>query len=69
MMDSEQWRRLIPREISEKYEFYNFNGALEILTQTHVEEFSEIVRALEEFSIKTDDIVKRVETNPRSPKI
>ena len=45
-MSKENWRMLIPDEIAEKYEFYNFNGALEILTQTHINEFSEIVRAL-----------------------
>lgn len=67
-MNKEQWKNLIPKEISEKYEFYNFNGALEILTQTHVEEFSEIVHALEEFSIKTEDIVKKGGNESQIPK-
>lgn len=67
-MEQERWRTLIPQSLAEKYEFYNFNGALEILTQAHVEEFSEIVGALEEFSIKTEDIVKKGGNESQVPK-
>ena len=31
---------LIPGSIADKYEFYNFNSALEILTQSYPEEFA-----------------------------
>lgn len=67
-MERERWRTLIPQTLAEKYEFYNFNGALEILTQAHVEEFSEIVGALEAFSIKTEDIVKKGGNESQVPK-
>ena len=59
---------LIPGEIAEKYEFYNFNGALEILTQTHINEFSEIVRALNDFSVETDDILRKGGNESQVPK-
>lgn len=59
---------LIPDEIAEKYEFYNFNGALEILTQTHINEFSEIVRALNDFSVETDDIMRKGGNESQVPK-
>lgn len=68
MSTEEMWRALIPDVIAEKYEFYNFNGALEILTQTHVEEFSEIVRALSNFSVETDDILKKGGNESQVPK-
>ena len=40
------WKRLIPDSIFDKYTFYNFNSALEILTQSYPKEFGEIVRTL-----------------------
>lgn len=67
-MSKENWRMLIPDEIAEKYEFYNFNGALEILTQTHINEFSEIVRALNDFSVETDDIMRKGGNESQVPK-
>lgn len=67
-MSKESWRMLIPNEIAEKYEFYNFNGALEILTQTHINEFSEIVRALNDFSVETDDIMRKGGNESQVPK-
>ena len=67
-MSKKSWRMLIPDEIAEKYEFYNFNGALEILTQTHINEFSEIVRALNDFSVETDDIMRKGGNESQVPK-
>lgn len=67
-MSKENWRMLIPDEIAEKYEFYNFNGALEILTQTHINEFSEIVRALNDFFVETDDIMRKGGNESQVPK-
>lgn len=55
----EHWASLIPNSIANKYEFYNFNSALEILTQSHPIEFSEIVQALNTFEIKVDDILEK----------
>lgn len=33
----EHWKELLPKSIVEKYELYNFNSAVEILTQSHSE--------------------------------
>lgn len=55
----ERWEELIPESIANKYEFFNFNSALEILTQSHPEAFAEIVRTLEQFDIRTADITAK----------
>lgn len=52
----ERWEELIPESIANKYEFFNFNSALEILTQSYPEAFAEIVRTLEQFEIEIADI-------------
>lgn len=53
----EHWKELLPKPIVEKYELYNFNSAVEILTQSHSEEFFDIIQALERFQITTEDII------------
>lgn len=53
----EHWKELLPKSIVEKYELYNFNSAVEILTQSHSEEFFDIIQALEHFQITTEDII------------
>lgn len=53
----EHWKELLPKSIVEKYELYNFNSAVEILTQSHSEEFYDIIQALEHFQITTEDII------------
>lgn len=53
----EHWKELLPKSIVEKYELYNFNCAVEILTQSHSEEFFDIIQALERFQITTEDII------------
>lgn len=64
----EQWRALIPDSISGKYEFYNFNSALEILTQSYPKEFGEIVWTLENFEICLDDILEKGGNESKIPK-
>lgn len=64
----EQWKRLIPDSIANKYEFYNFNSALEILTQSYPDEFIEIVHTLEQFEIKVEDILEKGGNESRIPK-
>ena len=64
----DQWRNRIPDNIACKYEFYNFNSALEILTQSYPEEFGEIVRTLESFEIKLDDILEKGGNESNIPK-
>lgn len=53
----EHWKESLPKSIVEKYELYNFNSAVEILTQSHSEEFFDIIQALERFQITTEDII------------
>lgn len=55
----ERWEELIPESIANKYEFFNFNSALEILTQSHPEAFAEIVKTLEKFEIQIADITAK----------
>lgn len=64
----EQWEALIPDSIAQKYEFYNFNSALEILTQSHSSEFAEIVNTLERFEIRVEDILERGGNESKIPK-
>ncbi|GHT96833.1 hypothetical protein FACS1894122_15490 [Alphaproteobacteria bacterium] len=53
----EDWKSLIPEAVSKKYEVYNFNHALEILSQAYKQEFNEIIDALENFSLLKVDIM------------
>lgn len=64
----EQWKKLLPQGIVSKYEFFNFNSALEILTQSYPNEFAEIVQTLECFEIKVDDILEKGGNESRIPK-
>lgn len=64
----EQWKSLIPGTIADKYEFYNFNSALEILTQSYPDEFGEIVQTLEQFEIRIDDILEKGGNESNIPK-
>lgn len=64
----EQWRTLIPGSIAGKYEFFNYNNALEILTQSYPDEFAEIIQTLECFEISVDDIVEKGGNESNIPK-
>lgn len=64
----EPWRKLIPHSIENKYEFHNFNSALEILTQSYPKEFAEIVQTLERFEIKSEDILEKGGNESNIPK-
>jgi hypothetical protein len=64
----EAWRTLIPESIAEKYEFYNFNSAVEILSQTHKNLFLELVNTLEQFQIEISDILERGGNESKVPK-
>ncbi len=64
----EKWKNLIPAEIKDKYEFYNFNSAAEILSQTHSDEFAEIVDALNRFTVELEDITAKGGNESKIPK-
>lgn len=48
--------KYIPNDLLEKYEFHNYNHALEILTQAFPDDWNELLTCLRAFSISTDDI-------------
>jgi len=52
------WKRFLPESLLKKYEFYNYNHAVEILTQAYPGEFQEIIDMLEGFYIDLDDILQ-----------
>ena len=43
-------------DLLEKFEFHNYNHALEIITQAFPEEWNEIVDCLRQLSITTNDL-------------
>ena len=53
----ERWRTLIPGGVYPKYEWHNFNNALEILFQANNPEYLELMEALDDFSISIEDIL------------
>jgi len=53
----ESWENLIAsRAVAKKYEFHNFNNALEIIAQAYPQEYMELMTALENFNITIADI-------------
>lgn len=51
------WKALVPKSILERYEIYNINHAIEILSHAHTSEYNEIINALEFFTLSVSDIV------------
>ena len=51
------WKGKVPESLLSKYEIYNFNHAVEILSQAYPVEYAEIIDALETFSLSVSDIV------------
>lgn len=49
-------RRKLPRNILAKFEAYSYRNAAVILSETHHEEFAEILQALEAFTLTTTQI-------------
>ena len=47
-------------ELLEKYEFYNYNHALEILTEAFPEEWSNIVKCLRQYRTEKSAKYRRV---------
>ena len=46
----------IPEDLLEKYEFHNYNHALEIITQAFPEEWNELVTCLRKLNISVSDL-------------
>lgn len=47
----------IPSNVLEKFEFYNYNHALEILTQAFSNEWNEVIDCLDKFDISVSDLI------------
>lgn len=47
-----------PQEFSEKFEFFSYNHAYEIITQAFPEEYGDLIKALRKFEITFADITK-----------
>jgi hypothetical protein len=52
------WKDKVPISLQTKYEIYNFNHAVEVLSEAYPVEYAEVIGALEEFSLSKSDIVK-----------
>ena len=62
------WKDHISTTVAERYDLYNFNSAVEILSQTYPKKFAEIMEALDEFSIRIDDILAKGGNESQIPK-
>ena len=51
------WRDKVPQTLLSKYEIYNFNHAIEVLSEAYPIEYAEIIEALESFTLSISDIV------------
>jgi hypothetical protein len=62
------WMNLIPNDIADKYEFHNFNNAVEILYQAYPTIFHEIIFALSSFYITHSDFLQSGGNESEIPK-
>ena len=53
----ETWMNHINQSLRDKYDFYNFNHAVEIMVQAYANELGEIMSTLEDFSLSKDDLI------------
>ncbi len=51
------WRNQVPAALLSKYEIHNVNHAIEVLSQAYSPEYTEIIGALEAFTLSVSDIV------------
>lgn len=58
----------IDADLLDKFEFHNYNHAIEIITQAFPEEWREVVECLRKLDITTDDLREAAETRLRFPR-
>ena len=58
----------IPEDLLEKFEFHNYNHALEIITQAFPDEWSEVVDCLRKLSITVEDLQEAGGNETKIPK-
>ncbi len=63
------WKKYVPEDIQDLYEFYNFNHAAEILSTSYTEEYMEILEALRHFRMTETDVTKSGGNESEIPKI
>jgi len=51
------WKSLVPEKLLSKYEIYNFNHAVEVLSQAYADEYAELTGALESFALSVSDVI------------
>jgi len=62
------WKDCLPESLETKYEVYNFNYAVEILSNAYADNFREICSVLESFQISVRDIVSPGGSESEIPK-
>jgi len=60
--------RYIPQDLLGRFEFYNYNHAIEIITQAFPDEWTELVDCLRKLKITTDDLREAGGNETRIPK-
>lgn len=63
-----KWIESIPASVRDRYELYNFNSAVEILSQTHDKTFGELMDTLDKFQIDLSDILEKGGNESKVPK-
>lgn len=58
---------VIPRDIREKYEFYDCNNGLDILIGSFPDEWGELIDCLRRFQISTEEIIKNGGNKSKMP--
>ena len=58
----------LPERLLEKYEFHDYEHAIDILNHTHPTEWNELLEALDSFDISTDEIIKEGGNKSQIPK-
>ena len=63
------WKKLIPQEVSDFYDVYNYNRAAEVLFQANPEDCAELMGVLSKFRITIEDLTKKGGNESTIPKI
>jgi len=61
-------KRVIPESVWSKYEFYNYNHAAEILSQSFPQEWRELLNCLHQIQITMDDLISAGGNETNIPK-
>ena len=62
------WLTVMPEAVKNRYELFNFNHAVEIISQAYPSEYEELINALNLFSVSVSDIVAEGGSESAIPK-